>query len=327
MSGLRNDNVELILPFDAIDRAALPIAGGKAANLGELNRAGLPIPDGFCVTTAANDLAEAIANAYRTLGDDASVPVAVRSSATAEDLPYASFAGQQDTYLNVVGEEAVLEAVRSCWASLWTDRAVAYRATGGIDHRGVRLAVAVQRMVGATVAGILFTANPLTRRRRQAVIDASLGLGEAVVSGAVNPDHFVVNTGTGEVVERRLGDKRVAIRAAADGGTRRVELAGGEDEASLDEAQIRALATLVGSPPRDLRSGPGFFTEAGGRLFLDITRALRSEVGRGLIERATRIGEERTAPILRSLADDPRLASVATPPWPILRAALLLLIR
>ncbi|MCA1848882.1 MAG: phosphoenolpyruvate synthase, partial [Actinobacteria bacterium] len=178
-----SDNGKLTLPLGEIDRAALPIAGGKAANLGELIRAGLPVPPGFCVTTAAyeivaggagldrilDDLAEtrpddtarladlaaeararlleapvpedlvgAITGAYRTLG--ASVPVAVRSSATAEDLPHASFAGQQDTYLNVVGGDAVLGAVRRCWASLWTDRAVSYRATNGIDPRGVRLA-------------------------------------------------------------------------------------------------------------------------------------------------------------------------------------------
>ena len=140
----------------------------------------------------------------------------------------ASFAGQQDTYLNVVGVESVLDAVQRCWASLWTDRAVSYRATNGIDPHSVRLAVAVQRMVDASVAGVLFTANPVTGKRRQAVIDASPGLGEAVVSGAVNPDHFVVNTATGEIVERRLGDKRVAIVAGSGGGTERVELAAGE---------------------------------------------------------------------------------------------------
>jgi phosphohistidine swiveling domain-containing protein len=282
-------NTGLTLHFGDVDRAALPVVGGKAANLGELVRAGLPVPPGFCVTTAAYELvaegagldeilnalsetppddtarlaeraaaaraslsaahvpdavARSITAAYHELGNGTSVPVAVRSSATAEDLPYASFAGQQDTYLNVVGEGSVLDAVRSCWASLWTDRAVAYRASNGIDPHGVRLAVVVQRMVEATVSGILFTANPLTGRRRQAVIDASPGLGEAVVSGAVNPDHFVVNTATGEIVERRLGDKRVAIRAVAGGGTHRVELAGTADEASLDDGQIRTLAAL-----------------------------------------------------------------------------------
>ncbi|HET7478350.1 MAG TPA: PEP/pyruvate-binding domain-containing protein, partial [Rubrobacteraceae bacterium] len=289
MSTVHDIGVKTIVPFEDLDRTSLPIAGGKAANLGEMIRAGLPVPAGFCATTAAyervsrdagldailtalsgtppddaarlsqlaaeardrlsaapipEDLARSITAAYLELGDGTSVPVAVRSSATAEDLPFASFAGQQDTCLNVVGEKAVLDAVRRCWASLWTDRAVSYRATNGIDPHGVRLAVAVQRMVAAEVAGVLFTANPLTGKRRQAVIDASPGLGESVVSGAVNPDHFVVNTTTGEIVERRLGDKQVAIRAAEGEGTQRVELAGQEDLACLSDEQVRALAAL-----------------------------------------------------------------------------------
>ncbi|HEY8599860.1 MAG TPA: PEP/pyruvate-binding domain-containing protein, partial [Thermomicrobiales bacterium] len=189
-------------------------------------------------------IASAIAAGYGALWADAPVPVAVRSSATAEDLPYASFAGQQDTYLNIVGHAAVIDAVRRCWASLWTDRAVTYRASNRIDPRGVRLAVVVQRMVASQVAGILFTANPLTGKRRQAVIDASPGLGEAVVSGAVNPDHFVVDTPTGAIVERRLGDKRVVIEAVAGGGTRRVETADATDAACLSDAQIGALVAL-----------------------------------------------------------------------------------
>src|SRR5918996_6174533 len=277
MNGPEKGNPGLILPLIAIDKGALAVAGGKAANLGELVRAGFPVPAGFCITTAAYALVAAdagleptlaalagtqpedmarlaelakearsclsdasvpdvlgrvIAEAYGKLGDGAPVPVAVRSSATAEDLPQASFAGQQDTYLNVIGVESVLAEVRRCWASLWTDRAVSYRATNGIDPRGVRLALVVQRMVDASVAGVLFTANPVTGKRHQAVIDASPGLGEAVVSGAVNPDHFVADAATGEIVERRLGDKRVAIVARTGGGTERVELATGEEEAS-----------------------------------------------------------------------------------------------
>ena len=289
MNEPENADPGLILPFTAIDRGALAVAGGKAANLGELVRAGFPVPSGFCVTTAAYDLVaadaglgptlaalagtqpedtarlaelatearaclsdasvpdslgRAIAEAYGGLGDGAPVPVAVRSSATAEDLPQASFAGQQDTYLNVVGVESVLDAVRRCWASLWTDRAVSYRATNGIDPRSVRLGVAVQRMVDASVAGVLFTANPVTGKRRQAVIDASPGLGEAVVSGMVNPDHFVVDTATGTIIERRLGDKRVAMVAGSDSGTERVEVAAGEDKTSLSDDQILSLAKL-----------------------------------------------------------------------------------
>ncbi len=282
-----NVQADIVLPFTAIDHASLSLVGGKAANLGEMIRAGLPVPPGFCVTTAAYTLvagasnlepilaeltttpvgdtarltalasaarekllatpipasiSEAIIEAYRVLGDG--VPVAVRSSATAEDLPFASFAGQQDTYLNILGEDALVAAVRRCWASLWTDRAVSYRASNAIDPHNVRLAVAVQRMVDATVAGILFTANPLTGKRRQAVIDASPGLGEAVVSGAVNPDHFVVNTAGGEIVERRLGDKRVTIQTCAGGGTRRVEQSGQDNAACLSDEQVRTLANL-----------------------------------------------------------------------------------
>ncbi len=198
-------------------------------------------------TTIPNNIVEAITRAYQLLekgNKEESVAVAVRSSATAEDLPFASFAGQQDTYLNIAGIDALLDAVRRCWSSLWTDRAVSYRASNGIDPRSVRLAVVVQRLVEARVAGVLFTANPLTGRRRQAVIDASPGLGEAVVSGAVNPDHFVVNTTTGEIVERRPGDKRIAIQATPGGGTERVELAAQSSEACLSDDQVRALAAL-----------------------------------------------------------------------------------
>ncbi len=168
------------------------------------------------------EIADAVRAAYAALGTD--VPVAVRSSATAEDLPFASFAGQQDTYLNVVGADAVLAAVRQCWASLWTDRAVTYRATHGISPSTVALAVVVQRMVDAAVAGVLFTANPVTGRRHEAVIDASPGLGEAVVSGAVNPDHFVVDTasqGDPGAAARGQGDRHPAgAREAAPSGSR-----------------------------------------------------------------------------------------------------------
>ncbi|HYA98871.1 MAG TPA: PEP/pyruvate-binding domain-containing protein [Ktedonobacteraceae bacterium] len=191
-----------------------------------------------------SSIAEAITEAYHTLGAGESVPVAVRSSATAEDLPFASFAGQQETYLNIIGEDALIDAVRRCWASLWTDRAISYRASNGIDQHSVRLAVAVQRMVDATVAGILFTANPLTGKRRQAVIDASPGLGEAVVSGEVNPDHFVINSVTGEFVERRIGDKHVAIQARAGGGTQRIEQATLSNESCLTDERVRAVAEL-----------------------------------------------------------------------------------
>jgi pyruvate,water dikinase len=170
--------------------------------------------------------------------------VAVRSSATAEDLPHASFAGQQDTFLNVVGPDATLQAVRRCWASLWTDRAVTYRAANGIDPRTVSLAVVIQRMVDAAVAGVLFTANPVTGRRGDAVIDASPGLGEAVVSGSVNPDHFVVGSASGAILERRLGDKQIMVWAQPGGGTQIVERPGAAGNACVTDEQLRALAAL-----------------------------------------------------------------------------------
>ncbi|MGW6447964.1 PEP/pyruvate-binding domain-containing protein [Lentzea sp. NPDC055074] len=261
----------LTIGFKSIDGTMLATVGGKAANLGELTRAGLPVPQGFCVTTDAyravaradelagttpenarrtlletavpQEIRAAIVAEYRALGDDRDpgVPVAVRSSATAEDLPFASFAGQQDTFLNVVGEDAVVDAVRRCWASLWTDRAVSYRETNGIDHTTTYLAVVVQRMVQSAVSGVMFTANPVTGTRDQIVIDASPGLGEAVVSGAVNPDHFVVDDG--EIVEKRLGDKKFVIRSLPGGGTEHVEVAE-SDEQCLTDGQIHALAVL-----------------------------------------------------------------------------------
>ncbi|MFI6453138.1 PEP/pyruvate-binding domain-containing protein [Streptosporangium amethystogenes] len=273
----------LILRFEDIGAEMLPLVGGKAANLGVLTTAGLPVPPGLCVTTEAyrrvtertalKDLLTALAttpaedvvtlNALAAkaretvlaapVPDDiadaarsgANGPVAVRSSATAEDLPHASFAGQQDTYLNVIGADAVLDAVRRCWASLWTDRAVAYRAANGIDHGAVRLAVVIQEMVQSEVAGVMFTANPVTGRRREAVIDASPGLGEAVVSGAVNPDHFVLDTATGRITERRLGDKQVAVRSLAGGGVEHVETpADPVERACVTDAQLGALAEL-----------------------------------------------------------------------------------
>ncbi|MFF2842188.1 PEP/pyruvate-binding domain-containing protein [Paenarthrobacter sp. NPDC057981] len=271
----------------------LPDVGGKAANLGELASAGLPVPPGFCLTTEAyrralsasgldevcealkststadlpglnllagrarslvleaglpSDIAAAVRSAYQGLGNEA--PVAVRSSATAEDLPFASFAGQQDTYLNVVGVDSVLDAVGRCWASLWTDRAVTYRATNGIDHASAALAVVVQVMVDSVAAGVMFTANPVTGKRSEAVIDGSPGLGEAVVSGAVNPDQYVVDLASSAILKRTLGDRQVEIRSVPGGGTERRERAHQERFANdgiqpcLSDRQIRELAGL-----------------------------------------------------------------------------------
>jgi rifampicin phosphotransferase len=148
--------------------------------------------------------------------------VAVRSSATAEDLPEAAFAGQQETFLNVIGERELLEAVRACWTSLWSERAILYRARQNVDQRTVKLAVVVQEMVPADVAGVMFTANPVSGERGELIIDANPGLGEAVVGGLVTPDHFVINKRLRRVKEQQLGRREVIIRAKSGGGTEQI---------------------------------------------------------------------------------------------------------
>jgi rifampicin phosphotransferase len=194
---------------------------------------GVAIPD---------DLAAAITGAVGRLGAEAAY--AVRSSATAEDLPTASFAGQQDTYLNVVGPAAILAHVSRCWASLFTERAVIYRLRNGFDHRRVQMAVVVQRMVVPQAAGIAFTADPVTSNRRVVSIEASFGLGEALVSGLVNADVYTVRDG--DVVATAIGAKRLAIQARPGGGTEQVAIdpARGQRPA-LTDAQIVELARLA----------------------------------------------------------------------------------
>ncbi len=198
------------------------------------------IRDRFSQTEMPAVVAAEVRRAYADLGAPA---VAVRSSATAEDLPDMSFAGQQDTYLNVLGEQALLEAVRNCWGSLWTARAIGYRSRNEIDHDLVSLAVVVQEMVQSDTSGVLFTANPLNGSREQTVIDATLGLGEALVSGLVEPDHYVVETATAQVLKRRLGAKATVIRGVGGGGTH-TELMDHGDQPALSDAQIQELTVL-----------------------------------------------------------------------------------
>jgi pyruvate,water dikinase len=267
---------EYILPLSD-PHATLDVVGGKGASLARLAQAGLPVPDGFHITTAAyrrfvqdNDLqprilvalqaadpaqpstleaasraidelfaqatfpqtvAAAISEAYAVFSDQ-SLPVAVRSSATAEDLPDLSFAGQQATFLNVRGTETVLEAIKRCWASLWTARAIGYRTQHNIDHNVVSLAVVVQQLVNAEASGVLFTANPINGQRDQAVINATWGLGEAIVGGLVTPDTITVNKTTGQVLQRDIADKQVMT----------VRIAGGTEEQSAPENLRRAPA-------------------------------------------------------------------------------------
>jgi phosphoenolpyruvate synthase/pyruvate phosphate dikinase len=168
---------------------------------------------------------------------------AVRSSATAEDLPTASFAGQQDTYLNIIGKEAILKHISRCWASLFTDRAIIYRMQNGFDHRKVYLSVVVQKMVFPQAAGILFTADPVTANRKVLSIDASFGLGEAMVSGLVNADLYKVRDG--KIIEKRISAKKLAIYALKDGGTKEQELSPErQNSQALTDEQILQLAHI-----------------------------------------------------------------------------------
>ncbi|MEU2453343.1 rifamycin-inactivating phosphotransferase [Streptomyces sp. NPDC012765] len=188
-----------------------------------------------------DDLAAAITGALARSGERAAY--AVRSSATAEDLPTASFAGQQDTYLNVIGPAAVLRHISRCWASLFTERAVIYRRRNGIDDRSVHMAVVVQQMAFPHASGILFTADPVTGNRKVATVDAGFGLGEALVSGLVNPDVFAVRDG--EVVTRTIAAKQRAVTALPAGGTREVAIdAQQQEQPALTDAQVVRLVEL-----------------------------------------------------------------------------------
>jgi pyruvate,water dikinase len=190
-----------------------------------------------------------VAAAYRTLCEHCGVddvPVAVRSSATAEDLPDASFAGQQDTYLWIRGVDAVLDHVQKCWSSLFTDRAIAYRHGRGYLHTSIAMSVAVQKMVDPIAAGVAFTLNPTNGDRSQVAIDASWGLGEAVVAGEVTPDNFLVDKVLREVVKREISDKGVEYRLTDDGVVDKVEITGARRTApSVTDEELIAIAMLA----------------------------------------------------------------------------------
>ena len=193
---------------------------------------GIVVPD---------DVAAAITRALARLGEQSAY--AVRSSATAEDLPTASFAGQQDTYLNVVGPAAILQHVSRCWASLFTERAVTYRLRNGFDHRKVHMAVVVQQMVFPEAAGVLFTADPVTSNRKVASVEASFGLGEALVSGRVNADVYKVRDG--EVVAKAVATKQLAVHASPAGGTHEEAIEPArQEQPALTDAQVVRLARL-----------------------------------------------------------------------------------
>src|SRR5262249_40188832 len=174
---------------------------------------------------------------------DGQAAYAVRSGARAEDLPTASFAGQQDTYLNVVGLAAILRHVSRCWASLFTERAVTYRLRNGFDHRKVHMAVVIQKMLFPQAAGILFTADPVTSDRKVVSIEASFGLGEALVAGLVNADVYKVRDG--EVAAKAVATKQVAIHASPAGGTRELAIEPeSQEQPALTDEQVVRLAQL-----------------------------------------------------------------------------------
>ncbi|MBA8793470.1 pyruvate,water dikinase [Friedmanniella endophytica] len=281
----------LVLPLAAGDSAganarstgddALALLGGKGASLVRLVAAGVPVPDGFVITTdafravlaadgldrnvaailahrppdrAAARIRElflearlpaavetAVTTAYRELGRPR---VAVRSSATAEDLPGLSFAGQQDTLLNVTGASALLDAVRRCWASLWSARAVGYRAEHQVADDDLALAVVVQRMVDAEAAGVLFTADPVTGDGSMITVESAWGLGEAVVSGIVTPDRFRIAADDHRVLESTVAEKTVMTVRTRGGTTERPVPAARRTRPSLEPAQARRLAAL-----------------------------------------------------------------------------------
>lgn len=248
-----------ILPL-AHEQATIEMVGGKGMSLSKLLTEGIPVPDGFHVTTASyqtfvemnhiqpkinklldgidsnntsqledvskqmgalfhngampQEVSDAIKTAYAGLGN---IPVAIRSSATAEDLPDASFAGQQDTYLNIQGENEVLAAVKRCWASMWTARAIAYRVKNDIKQEAVALAVVVQKLVFSDASGVMFTLNPINGRRSEMIINAAWGLGEAVVSSLVTPDTIAVDKNAERMVSYEVANKEIMTVRTSNG--------------------------------------------------------------------------------------------------------------
>jgi rifampicin phosphotransferase len=224
----------------------------KAENRGSISETSAKIRMTIEKIAIPMEVAEEIAAHLAKFGEQDAF--AVRSSATAEDLPTASFAGQQDTYLNIIGKDEILKHVSKCWASLFTERAVIYRLHSGFDHRKIHLSVVIQKMVFPQVAGILFTADPVAFNRKVLSIDASFGLGEAMVSGLVNPDLYKVCGG--KVIDKKISSKKLAILALKDGGTKEQEIEPErQNRQALTDAQIvqlehvgRKIEAHFGSP-------------------------------------------------------------------------------
>jgi pyruvate,water dikinase len=257
MNEAEGANVAWFEDIDLDDRASV---GGKGASLGELRRARIEVPPGFVVTTSAfrrfvrdgalppavaNDVARGYARLCVEAGD-AALPVAVRSSATAEDGAAASFAGLQDTYLSVRGEAQVLDALQRCWASLHGEAAVAYRSRLDVREDEAAMGVVVQRMVQPRSAGVMFTRSPLSGDPSVVCVSSSWGLGSSVVGGEVTPDEFVVNKITGLVVRSTISDKQIRHVPLETGSGTREEPNPPElrTRPSLETNELRALTEI-----------------------------------------------------------------------------------
>jgi pyruvate, water dikinase len=352
--------VHAVRRFAELGKGDVDFAGGKGANLGELTRAGLPVPPGFVIgapayvafceaqglrariaaglqeldvddTAALGEasrrvremilreslpgwLEGAIREAYAELtGGDGRAAVAVRSSATAEDTESASFAGMNETFLNVRGSDAVVDAVRRCWASLFGGRTVFYRSKRGFSQAEMDIAVVVQRQVASTRAGVMFTIDPSTGRADRVVIEGSFGLGESVVSGSVSPDRYVVEKETMAIATREVRAKELTIEPVEGGGTSRRQLSAEESmRPVLDDAEVRQLADLAVQIERHYRAPQDteWAFDAEGHVWMLQSRPVTS-TGTGAREIAPEPTSDgaAAAPLLRGLGAAPGSAS------------------
>lgn len=244
-----------VYPLDAVSKDQVANCGSKGANLGELCRAGLPVPPGFVIAGAAyerflqsgshakvpTEVAEEVLRTYRGLGGG---PVAVRSSASFEDLPDASYAGQYHTDLNIRHEDDLVASVKRCWLSMWSRRALSYHSRVGSDQSDGTMALVVQRLIQAEVSGVMFTAHPLSGNPDQTVIEAAWGLGEAIVSGRVTPDQWVVDHRLLTVVDQRVARKKKQLVPTERGCELITVDEAHQSQPSLDSDQVLALAEL-----------------------------------------------------------------------------------
>ncbi len=285
----------------------------------ELQKASSQIQKIIKESQIPKDLAEEIVSAYDVLNKKIGVDnaeVAVRSSATAEDLPEASFAGQQDTYLHIKGEEELLNHVRKCWASLWTARAIYYRENHGFDHFEVSLSAVVQKMVNSRKSGVMFTANPINNNTDEIMINASWGLGEAIVSGAVTPDEYIVDKNKKEIIEKHIAEKIVMVVKKEEGiGTAEVNVGDylGHDyitKQCLEDDEIMLLAeygikieNMYGSS-QDIEWG---FDEDTNKLYILQSRPITTLKGDTKVEKVEQ--EKELKMLVRGLPASPGIAS------------------